>query len=83
VVKDLATALREHRPKSDFMNQVRELIETATIVRTPPHQPVRTDVTPQPGIARLGETKGITCTPDELNANVPGLIDRWRDTFGV
>lgn len=45
--------------------------------------PVRTDVTPAPGIHSLGTLKGITKKPEELHAKIPELIERWRDTFGV
>jgi iron(III) transport system substrate-binding protein len=45
--------------------------------------PVRTDVTPAPGIHPLGTLKGITKNPAELHERIPDLIERWRDTFGV
>lgn len=45
--------------------------------------PVRDDVEPKPGIARLGTLKGIKSDPQELAAKLPELIEKWRDTFGV
>jgi len=45
--------------------------------------PTRLDVKPQPGVARLGERKGLTRDPEQLNKELPELIEKWRDTFGV
>jgi iron(III) transport system substrate-binding protein len=45
--------------------------------------PTRLDVQPQPGVARMSERKGITRDPDQLHKQLPELIERWRDTFGV
>jgi iron(III) transport system substrate-binding protein len=48
------------------------------------HQvPVRGDVEPKPGIARLGTMKGLNKSPEELSEKLPELIEKWRDTFGV
>jgi len=45
--------------------------------------PTRRDITPQKGVARLGERKGLTRDPEQLNKELPDLIEKWRDTFGV
>lgn len=45
--------------------------------------PTRLDVQPQPGVIRLSERKGITRDPEQLNKELPELIEKWRDTFGV
>jgi iron(III) transport system substrate-binding protein len=45
--------------------------------------PTRLDVQPQPGVVRLGERKGLTRDPEQLNKELPDLIEKWRDTFGV
>jgi iron(III) transport system substrate-binding protein len=45
--------------------------------------PVRSDVEPAPGIPKFGTLKGLTKDPNELHDQVPGLIEKWRDTFGV
>jgi iron(III) transport system substrate-binding protein len=45
--------------------------------------PVRADVEPKPGIAKLGTLKGLNKSPDELSEKLPDLIEKWRDTFGV
>jgi iron(III) transport system substrate-binding protein len=45
--------------------------------------PTRLDVQPQPGVVRLSERKGLTRDPDQLNRELPELIEKWRDTFGV
>ncbi len=45
--------------------------------------PTRLDVQPQPGVARLGERKGIARDPEQLHKELPDLIEKWRDTFGV
>lgn len=45
--------------------------------------PTRLDVQPQPGVVRLSERKGITRDPEQLNKELPELIEKWRDTFGV
>jgi iron(III) transport system substrate-binding protein len=45
--------------------------------------PIRMDVAPQPGIARLSERKGLTRDPEALAKDLPELIEKWRDTFGV
>lgn len=57
--------------------------ESAAITASEFTVPVRTDVTPAPGIHPLGTLKGITKNPSELNEKLPELIERWRDTFGV
>jgi iron(III) transport system substrate-binding protein len=45
--------------------------------------PVRADVEPKPGIAKLGTMKGLNKSPEELSEKLPELIEKWRDTFGV
>ena len=45
--------------------------------------PVRSDVEPKPGIARLGTLKGLNKSPEELSESLPEVIERWRETFGV
>lgn len=45
--------------------------------------PVRADVEPKPGIAKLGAMKGLNKSPEELSQKLPELIEKWRDTFGV
>jgi iron(III) transport system substrate-binding protein len=45
--------------------------------------PTRLDVKPQPGVARISERKGIMRDADQLHKELPGLIEKWRDTFGV
>lgn len=45
--------------------------------------PVRADVEPKPGIAKLGTLKGLNKSPEELSEKLPELIERWRDAFGV
>jgi iron(III) transport system substrate-binding protein len=45
--------------------------------------PVRADVEPKPGIAKLGTLKGLNKSPEELSEKLPELIEKWRDTFGV
>ncbi|MDQ8729756.1 extracellular solute-binding protein [Bradyrhizobium sp. LHD-71] len=57
--------------------------ESAAITASEFTVPVRTDITPAPGIHPLGTLKGITKNPTELNEKLPELIERWRDTFGV
>jgi iron(III) transport system substrate-binding protein len=57
--------------------------ESAAITSSEFTVPVRTDVTPAPGIHPLGALKGITKDPAELHEKLPELIERWRDTFGV
>jgi iron(III) transport system substrate-binding protein len=57
--------------------------ECQTAVGTEYTTPTRLDVQPQPGVVRLGERKGITRDPDQLHKELPDLIERWRDTFGV
>ena len=48
------------------------------------HQvPVRYDVEPKPGIAKLGTMKGLNKSPEELSEKLPDLIEKWRDLFGV
>jgi iron(III) transport system substrate-binding protein len=45
--------------------------------------PTRLDVKPQPGVARISERKGIMRDADQLHKELPELIEKWRDTFGV
>lgn len=45
--------------------------------------PTRLDVQPQPGVARISERKGIMRDADQLHKELPELIEKWRDTFGV
>jgi iron(III) transport system substrate-binding protein len=45
--------------------------------------PVRADVEPKPGIAKLGTLKGLNKSPEELSEKLPELIEKWRDAFGV
>lgn len=45
--------------------------------------PVRSDVEPKPGIAKLGTLKGLNKSPEELSEKLPDLIEKWRDIFGV
>ncbi len=45
--------------------------------------PVRGDVEPKPGIAKLGTLKGLNKSPEELSEKLPELIEKWRDVFGV
>ena len=57
--------------------------ECQTLASTEFTTPTRLDVQPQPGVARLGERKGITRDPEQLHKELPDLIEKWRDTFGV
>lgn len=57
--------------------------ESAEITRSEFSVPVRTDVTPAPGIHPLGTLKGISKSPTEMYEKLPELIECWRDTFGV
>jgi iron(III) transport system substrate-binding protein len=57
--------------------------DTAAITSSEYTVPVRTDVTPAPGIHPLGTLKGISKSPAEMHEKLPDLIERWRDTFGV
>jgi iron(III) transport system substrate-binding protein len=57
--------------------------ESAAITQSEYTVPVRTDVTPAPGIHALGTLKGIVKTPAEMNEKLPDVIEKWRDTFGV
>ncbi|MDQ8729755.1 extracellular solute-binding protein [Bradyrhizobium sp. LHD-71] len=45
--------------------------------------PTRLDVQPQPGVSRISERKGLTRDADQLHRELPELIEKWRDTFGV
>lgn len=45
--------------------------------------PTRLDVQPQPGVARISERKGLTRDAEQLHKELPELIEKWRDTFGV
>jgi iron(III) transport system substrate-binding protein len=57
--------------------------ESAAITQSEYTVPVRNDVTPAPGIHKLGTLKGIVKTPTEMNEKLPEMIEKWRDTFGV
>ncbi len=57
--------------------------ECQTAVGTEYTTPTRLDVQPQPGVVRLGERKGIARDPEQLHKELPDLIEKWRDTFGV
>jgi iron(III) transport system substrate-binding protein len=57
--------------------------ECQTLASTEFTTPTRLDVQPQPGVARLSERKGIPRDPEQLNKELPDLIEKWRDTFGV
>jgi iron(III) transport system substrate-binding protein len=57
--------------------------ETGAIVTGEFTVPVRSDIEPRPGIAKMGSMKGIIKKPEELAAALPELIEKWRDTFGV
>jgi iron(III) transport system substrate-binding protein len=57
--------------------------ESAAITQSEFTVPVRSDVTPAPGIHPLGTLKGITKTPREMHEKLPDIIEKWRDTFGV
>ncbi len=64
IVNDLAKALREQRPGSEMAASIRELIETATVIRTEPGQPLIIDV--------RGRLAGLLKTPVFPETTVSG-----------
>lgn len=45
--------------------------------------PIRADVEPQPGVLVAGSVPGWVPDPDAVAAQLPDLVEKWRDLFGV
>ena len=45
--------------------------------------PIRADVEPRPGVLRAGSVPGFVADPREVADKLPGLVEKWRDLFGV
>lgn len=45
--------------------------------------PLRSDVKPPAGVPALDQIKVIRNTVDQLTKDLPGAVDRWRETMGV
>lgn len=44
---------------------------------------IRNDVKTEPAHWAPGAVKGFRATPEEIEAKLPALVEKWRDTFGV